>query len=915
MNKLISILSLSCISIQLFSQNLTQYIHPMIGTGGHGHTFPGPTLPFAMVQLSPDTRVDGSWDGCSGYHHSDTIIYGFSHTHLSGTGCSDYGDIAFMPFFGKDVKKLNDEQLLKKGVSYSHKNEIAKAGYYSVLLDNKVKVELTTTLRAGIQKYTFGDSGMAKIILNLKHRDELLEGKINEIDLLNYSGKRVSKAWAERQELYFNFHLSKLPLKNDIIKGIHGDEYLVFEFEVKKDEVVMIKTGISGTDDSGAIRNLEAEMPNYDFERFRINANAKWNAEMAKIITHGGSDKEKINFYTALYHCMIHPSIFNDIDNRYRGRDGKIYDTKGEFDYYTVFSLWDTYRALHPLLTVLDKKRTNDFVETFLRQYEQVGKLPIWELWSNETNCMIGYHAVSVMWDAYVKKIKDYSITTMYKSMKSIAKDTTNPALKSYMKYGYVRADDDAESVSKTLEYSYNDWCIAQMAREVGDNKGYLEFSNRSRYWQNVFDSETGFMRPRLNSTQMTPFSPYMVDNNFTEANSFQYSFYMPHDLEHFKSMIGGEANFDKKLDELFAAKSKTEGREQADITGLIGQYAHGNEPSHHIAWLYSDRAKRTKLIKQIRDNFYNNTPDGLIGNEDCGQMSAWYVWAALGMYPICPGDKHMTTCDGMFDSVKVKSDVWTISVYKHDSFEFFNLRDQHNDVDPSELELQKQPYIRPCQKIFKNQQWIKLAGGEKIMYSIDNTPSKVFKDSILIDKTCILNFYSEFNDKKSFTQTAKFYKLPNDRTVLLNCKYNPQYHAGGPMGLIDGIHGDENWRKGDWLGFQGQDFETIISLDKEKMVKEINTSFLQDQKAWIFFPTMYTISISTNGIDFKTVYSFGIDVPRADDKNYIKKLSHNLNANAKYIKITAKNYGKIPSWHPGAGGDAFIFVDEVEVK
>jgi len=913
--KRIFILLISIYFSPTSSQNLTQYINPMIGTGGHGHTFPGPTLPFAMVQLSPDTRINGSWDGCSGYHYSDNTIYGFSHTHLSGTGCSDYGDIAFMPFFEKNNFKIPISDMLKKGVKFSHENETSKAGYYAVMMDNGVKVELTTTLRAGIQRYTFSESGNAKIILNLKHRDELLDGKIKELDLLSYYGKRVSKAWAERQELYFYFTISKLPTKNEIIKGDKGDELLVLDYQVKKGEEILIKTGISGVDEAGAINNLDKEITSYDFERYKINANAIWNAEMTKIMAYGGTKKEKVNFYTALYHCMIHPSIFNDIDNRYRGRDGNIYNTKEEFNYYTVFSLWDTYRALHPLLTVIDIKRTNDFIHSMIMQHEHAGKLPIWELWGNETNCMIGYHAVSVIWDAYNKGIRSYHAGKAFKAMLAIANDSTNVGLNSYRKYGYVRAEDDAESVSKTLEYAYDDWCIAQMAREMGFEKDYKTFSRRSKSWINVYDPTTGFMRPRLNATLMTPFSPYMVDNNFTEANSYQYSFYVPHDIPSFTNIVGGDAAFEKRLDNLFTTKSQTEGREQADITGLIGQYAHGNEPSHHIAFLYKNREKKNKLIKQIRDNFYTNEPDGLIGNEDCGQMSAWYVWAAMGMYPTCPGDKRVSTCEPIFDSVFIKSDIWTTRRDKADTVEFFNIYTQNLKVDNSENISQTQPYILPCSKIFKDKQWVKLEGGKGIKYAIDNEVYIPYKDSFLINKTCTIKFYNEEMEQKTYTQEAHFFKLPEDKSITLNCTYSTQYHAGGAMGLLDGVHGSEIWRKGDWQGYQGQNFEAVIELKNEKLVKNINTTFLQDQRAWIFWPTEYKISISMDGKNYEEVKTEKIDVIRNNAFNSIKKLSSKLNVKAKFIKIWAKNYGKIPEWHPGAGGDAYIFIDEIEIE
>lgn len=898
------------------AQNLTQYINPMIGTGGHGHTFPGVTLPFAMVQLSPDTRIDGSWDGCSGYHYSDKTIYGFSHTHLSGTGCSDYGDIAFMPFFGKDVEQnVPIETLLGRGVKFSHKNELAKAGYYSVVLDNGIKVELTSTLRTGLQRYTFPNKGKAIVVMNLKHRDELLEGKIEELDLITYKGKRVSKAWAERQQLYYFFHLSRLPIKNEIVKGPRGDELLVLEFEVEKNQELLIKTGISGVDEEGARLNLDKELPDFDFEKVRINANAVWNKKMSLLMTYGGSLDERTNFYTALYHCMIHPSIFNDVDGRYRGRDNEVYDTENDFEYYTVFSLWDTYRALHPLLSFLERKKTNDFVVSFMKQYEQVGKLPVWELWGNETNCMIGHHAVSVIWDVYNKGIISFHAGDAFKMMLATGRDTSSPSMKSYIKYGYVRADDDAESVSKTLEYAYNDWCIAQMAKRLNADAAMDEFSKRSRNWINVFDPTTGFMRPRLNGTLLTPFSPYMVDNHFTEANSYQYSFYVPHDMNKFTEVLGGEAALEKKLDDLFSAKSKTEGRDQADITGLIGQYAHGNEPSHHIAFLYKNKAKRNRIVKFIRDSFYKNTPDGLIGNEDCGQMSAWYVLASLGFYPVCPGNKSMVSVDGLFDSVKIKADIWTIHRNKRDSFEFYNLTGQNLNLPDYDFDLQRQPFIFPASRIFKKMQWIKMGGADVIAYHVNGGPQQTFKDSMLIDRTMDLEFYGLYGDRRTKSQYASFYKLPEDRTIQIKSKYKKEYHAGGDMALIDGIRGTEVWRKGDWHGYQGQDFEAIITLQTEREIQKVSTSFLQDQKPWIFFPTEYVVSISSDGKNYTEVAREKLIVDKDDEKASIKVWQHTIGKKAKYIKVWAKNYGIVPDWHPGNGGEAYIFIDEIQVN
>jgi hypothetical protein len=406
-----------------------------------------------------------------------------------------------------------------------------------------------------------------------------------------------------------------------------------------------------------------------------------------------------------------------------------------------------------------------------------------------------------------------------------------------------------------------------------------------------------------------------MVDNHFTEANSYQYSFYVPHDLNHFKSVLGGEDALDKKLDQLFAAKSKTEGREQADITGLIGQYAHGNEPSHHIAFLYKNKTKRNRIVKFIRDSFYKNAPDGLIGNEDCGQMSAWYVLASLGMYPVCPGDKRMVSVDGLFDSVKIKADMWTITRKKQDSFEFYNLKGQELVLPEYEMELQRQPFIYPCSKIFKTKQWIKFGGGDSIVYHINEGAAKGFKDSLLIDTNVHIEFYSVYNGKKTKSEYASFYRLPSDRMIQIKSKYKAEYHAGGDMALIDGIRGTEVWRKGDWHGYQGQDFEAVITLNNEREIKKVATSFLQDQKPWIFFPMEYVISISSDGKNFTEVVKEKMTVGKDDEKASTKLWSHLIGKRAKYIKVWAKNYGKIPEWHPGKGGDAYIFIDEIEVQ
>lgn len=443
-------------------KQLSQYVHPFIGTGGHGHTFPGAIVPFGMMQLSPDTRLDG-WDGCSGYHYSDSVIYGFSHTHLSGTGCSDYGDILLMPV----VQTIPLDHYQYASV-FSHKKEKARPGYYQVFLETpKINAELTATARCGMHRYTFPKNVTPSIVLDLKHRDEVLDSKLEVLDSFTLRGYRFSKAWARNQKVFFEIKFSKAIQQMDRLNTSSfvpfntSGKSIITQIHFRNDgKPLLVKVAISAVDENGAHRNMQAEMLDWNFEKYRRQANETWNKELSKIEVKGGTKDQQTVFYTALYHCMTAPNIYSDVDGRYRGRDDKIHTTEGKFDYYTVFSLWDTYRAEHPLLTIIDPKRTNDIINTFIKEYEQGGLLPVWELSSNETYCMIGYHAIPVIWDAYSKGIRNYDAEQAFEAMKHSAM-TNYFGLGSYKKYGYVRSEDDYESVSKTLEYAYDDWCIA----------------------------------------------------------------------------------------------------------------------------------------------------------------------------------------------------------------------------------------------------------------------------------------------------------------------------------------------------------------------------------------------------------------------------------------------------------------------
>jgi predicted alpha-1,2-mannosidase len=671
--------------LQLFAQqNFTQYVDPFIGTGGHGHTFPGATVPFGMVQLSPDTRLTG-WDGCSGYHYSDNRIYGFSHTHLSGTGCSDYGDILLMPTVGK-IHLSNK----KYSSPFKKENETASAGYYSVILDKQnIKVELTSTTRTGLHKYTFPKSTSANVILDLTHRDKVREGEIKISENNNeISGYRVSSAWAGKQILYFVIQFSK-PFKNfgtakaNVLskgsKHIHGHLLKSFvQFETEEGEVIYARVGVSAVSIDGARKNLEAEQPTFDFEKVKTDAEKLWNKELGKIEVETDNESDKRIFYTALYHCMIAPNVYQDIDGKYRGRDLQVHETK-DFTYHTVFSLWDTYRALHPLLTIIDRKRTSDFVNTFTTQYQQGGLLPVWELSANETFCMIGYHALPVITDAYLKGIEgidaQQALQAMHHSAESGEKQLRKmnvsrtlivfaslyrykKGMNHYFKNGYIRHSFMSGSVAKTLEFAYDDWCLAQMAKAMDSTAVYDTYMKRAVNYRNIYDPSTGFMRARTKRGFVKRFDPYKASHTvYCEANAWQYSSYVPQDLSGLIKLSGGKERYNQFLDSLFNAPSKLKGTLVQDISGLIGQYAHGNEPSHHAAYLYDYTGQPWKtqaMARRIMNELYLHQPDGLPGNEDCGQMSAWYVFSALGFYPVCPGSDHYAIGSPLFKKATI---------------------------------------------------------------------------------------------------------------------------------------------------------------------------------------------------------------------------------------------------------------------
>jgi predicted alpha-1,2-mannosidase len=650
----------------LAQERLTKFVDPFIGTGGHGHVYPGATVPFGMVQLSPDNGTEG-WDWTSGYHYSDTVIKGFSHTHLSGTGIGDLCDILFMPAVLKDPKA-------RYASSFSHAEESAEPGYYSVLLKTpNIRVELTATERAGFHRYTFPESKFSKIIIDLGHRlnwDSPVESNITVVNPALITGYRYSRGWAPNQRIYFAARFSQPIVSvlsgNDSVlhtqrttqteKGVKA----VLGFATKKNQQILVKVGISAVSIDGAMRNLDAEIAGWDFDRIRRHASDMWEKQLQKIVvTTQNRDKKKI-FYTALFRTMLAPIIYQDVDGKYRGGDDSVHIATN-FVNHTIFSLWDTYRAAHPLYTITQPEKVNDFVNSLLAFKREYGYLPVWNLHANETMCMIGYHSIPVIVDAYMKGFRNYDAEEAFDAMKKSAMSDIM-GLQWYRQYGYVPSDREVESVSKTLEYAFDDWCIAQMANAIGKESDCRLFMDRSAFFKNIFDTTTLFMRGKeTTGAWRLPFDPYAIDhrrNDYTEGNAWQYSWYVPHDVPALIRLHGGSGRFIERLDSLFDQQTILTGEDiSPDVSGLIGQYAHGNEPSHHIAYLYNYAGvpwKTQERVSAIMNTMYKNAPDGLSGNEDCGQMSAWYVFSAMGFYPVNPAEQVYGIGTPQFDSIEV---------------------------------------------------------------------------------------------------------------------------------------------------------------------------------------------------------------------------------------------------------------------
>ncbi len=887
--------AIQIVDAQKSSGNLIDYVNPFVGTGGHGHTFPGAAYPFGMMQLSPDTRLEG-WDGCSGYHYSDTLVYGFSHTHLSGTGVPDYCDVLFMPGTG-DVH-FNNGSDGKEGYrsAFIKSKESASPGYYKVFLEKyKIQVELTVGKRTGIHHYQFPSSAGQWVLVDLKHRDPLIAAGFSKYKENELAGYRISK-------------------------------------------------------------NIKSEFNEFNFKKLMQGTQKTWNEFLSRIQVEDKKKDEKVIFYTALYHNLIHPSLFQDVDGRYRGMDLKIHETTLE-DHYTVFSLWDTYRSTHPLYQLIYPEYNSKFIRNFLRQYQECGHLPVWELAGNETWCMIGNHAIPVIANAFAHKKFDFDTALAKEAVTNSILNGTNSGMK-FMKKGFIAANDESESVSKTIENSVDFGAARSM--------GCLQATPyHPEVYKNVYNPQTGFFQAKLNNSFVVPFNPKEVNHHYTEANAYQYLFGAHHDLTGLMNLFllsdfkqKREEIFRRRLDSLFMTESDMSGRLLPDVTGLIGQYAHGNEPSHHMAYLYDLCAPEQgqQMIEKIKKEFYKNAPDGLIGNEDCGQMSSWYVFSALGFYPVNPFDAHYYLGYPSFEKVMIavpnqqKISISTTQIQGFNQVSGFKLNGKNNSIrfkvqpgDQLEIifgntkippvtfkdstnirssDYVIKPFVKNGNRVFNDSTTVVLSSLQKypIAYTLDTASKNLsfFNDKIVLKEKTKLFFRQRVVGQKEDWLISDFSPKPKGMKLHLQSPVADHYTAGGSDALIDGLTGSDDYRDGLWQGIQGKDLKLNLEFENLRSLKHIGIRFIQDQPSWILMPDEVEFSCSIDGIDYKILDVVKTKTSKRNEQRIIEEFSVNPNSSApagtacKYLWIRAKNPGKLPEWHRGAGGDSWLFADEI---
>lgn len=669
--KVRNIIHMACLAALLAActsqkENPVDFIDPFIGTGFHGHTYPGATVPFGAVQLSPDTRA-GNWDACAGYHYDDSTITGFSHTHLSGTGCIDLGDLLIRP-------TTQSIDLSKKTICtptvFRHEDEKAEAGYYAVLLHEEgIRAELTATAHTGVHRYTFPKESTPTVIVDLKHsldNEHIYESSLQVVNPHEITGMRNTRGWSDNQRIYFVIQCSQPFEKATLVsnqKALEGKEaegtdlQALLKFKDRTSEPIVMKVGLSIVSVENARENLQAEVEGFDFDAVKQAAYHTWNDAVSAIKVEGGTEEQKTNFYTALYHSMVVPNVVSDVNGQYRRHDQTIGQLPQGTVQYSTFSLWDTFRAWNPMMTLIDTTLVTNMIHSFLHIYDASGELPLWPLSAGETGTMIGYHSASVIADAYMKGIRGFDAEKALEAL-VVSSEKNQKGADYYISKGFIPSNIKKESISCLLEFAYDDWCIAQLAQALGKQEIYDTYIRRSQQYLNVFDGATRFFRPkRMDGNWETPFNPNEVGRAYTEATAWQYRFFVPHDVNGMVQLFGGKEAFTSALDDIFHTDAQVDG-DLVDITGLIGQYAHGNEPSHHIAYLYNyigQPWKTQAMTRRLLDEMYAPTPEGIVGNEDCGQMSAWYILSSLGLYAVCPGSNEFTFTTPLFEKATLQ--------------------------------------------------------------------------------------------------------------------------------------------------------------------------------------------------------------------------------------------------------------------
>ena len=985
--------------------SVTHWVDPFIGTDGHGHTFPGATLPFGMVQLSPDTGVEG-WDWCSGYHASDSTLLGFSHTHLSGTGVADYGDILLLPFTGDIDWEPGSKPDPDGGyrTRFRHETEAAEPGYYRVHLDDHgIDVELTVTARVGVHRYQFGASDTARVLVDLVHGlgpDRVRDSWMDVTSASSWQAHRRSSGWAADQRVYAAAAFSRPAISVHVRVG--DDEVVappealvgrvrrgqsvraVFTFAPSAEPLV-VEVALSPVDVAGARANLEAERQHFDFDRVRRDAGDAWERALGRIQLSGGTTRDRRVFYTAFYHSMIAPNLYSDVDGRTRTMDGRV--TSIDRPHYTVFSLWDTFRALHPLHVLLEPERAADFVRALLRGDESTGRLPIWELAANETGTMIGDHAIPVIADALVKGVPiddpDAALDACVRAAR--ARDRGRDLLDAL---GYIPCDREPESVSKTLEYAYDDWCVAEIARartralgrenasRTGNATGdarlrriATDFAERASAPWLTFDSESGFMRPRtLAGDWLEPFDPRFDltrRRHYTEANAWQYTWFVPHDVAGLIARMGGDDAFVDRLDALFSAPSVTGDHTAPDVTGLVGQYAHGNEPSHHVAFLYgyAGAPYRTESrVAEILDTLYDDSRAGLPGNEDCGQMSAWAVFAMLGLYPVCPGQDTYVLCTPRFDRAAItfpSGEVFVIDATGRgphvrdatlDGRPFTRTFLRHSEItrggslaiirsrepnrsrgrvasdrppSPIPLDVSQPPVIAADAESFVDSLRITLAAAPnaEVFVTLDGTapgpPSTRRVGPItLVDDTVVRARAEEPGSRPSRTVWRRFVRVPRREIVAIAHPFSELYTAGGERGLVDGLTGSNDYADGRWQGYERDDLDVLVDLGEPAAIEGITLRCLQNVGVWIFLPEFVDVAVSLDGSIFTDVAHVTHTEPPERRDVFVHEFRVDFGRReARFIRIRARNLGVCPPWHPGAGRPCWVFADEIHIE